>query len=440
LLARIFRTSALVLALGACATYQPGNPQDLEFAQRAVSETQGGVTVATAVLNSAESKTLFGVDLAANDIQPVWIRIENREDAPYWYAPRFTDPMYFSPAEVAFKSRVWFGGEANQQMAENMRERELYTYVPPGATVAGFVHTRLDPGSKIVSVVLLSDREPRTFDFLVEGTDLDRDHLTVDFESLYAPEELREVDDAGLLEAIEQMPCCTTNAEGSAPGDPLNFIVVGADIDVLAALVRAGWDETETLTAGSGWRTGWAFLFGSRYRYSPVSPLYLYGRPQDAAFQKARETIDERNHLRVWLSPLRHNGQQVWVGQISRDIGVEFTTRTWNLTTHAIDSDLDAERWYLVQDLLSAQSVARFGFAEGVGVSTWTDPRSTLGGDLYYTDGLRAVMFISKEPVTFAAAEILDWRALPSAEEREQLLSGLGATSAPVTPDSSPGS
>jgi hypothetical protein len=49
-------------------------------------------------------------------------------------------------------------------------------------------------------------------------------------------------------------------------------------------------------------------------------------------------------------------------------------------------------------------------------------------------------MFISKEPVTFAAAEILDWRALPSAEEREQLLSGLGATSAPVTPDSSPGS
>ncbi|HSA79661.1 MAG TPA: hypothetical protein VLE23_02485 [Geminicoccaceae bacterium] len=52
------------------------------------------------------------------------------------------------------------------------------------------------------------------------------------------------------------------------------------------------------------------------------------------------------------------------------------TTRTWNLTTHAIDSALDAERWYLVQDLLSAQAVARFGFAEGVGVSTWSEPRS----------------------------------------------------------------
>lgn len=92
-----------------------------------MSETQGRVTVATAVLNSAESKTLFGVDLAANDIQPVWIRIENREAVPYWYAPRFTDPMYFSPAEVAFKSRLWFGGEANQQVAEAMRDRELYT-------------------------------------------------------------------------------------------------------------------------------------------------------------------------------------------------------------------------------------------------------------------------------------------------------------------------
>lgn len=434
MLVRVVPSAALVLAIGACATYQPGSPQSLNLTQRAVSETQGGVTVATAVLDSAESQALFGVDLAANDIQPVWIRIENREDVPYWYAPRFTDPMYFSPAEVAFKSRLWFGGEANEKMAEVMRDRELYTYVPPGATVSGFVHTQLDPGSKIVSVVLLSDRAPRTFDFLLEGTDLDRDHLTVEFESLYTPEELHAVDDALLLEAIEQMPCCTTNADGSAPGDPLNFVVVGADLDVLTALVRAGWDETETLSAGSGWRTAWAFLFGSRYRYSPVSPLYLYGRPQDAAFQKARETIDERNHLRLWLTPLRHDGQQVWVGQISRDIGVEFTTRTWNLTTHAIDSDVDAERWYLVQDLLSAQAVERFGFAGGVGVSTWTDPRSTLGGDLYYTDGLRAVMFISKEPVTFADAEILDWRALPSADQREQLLSAAGAKREPVAP------
>jgi LssY C-terminus len=438
MLARMLVGSFLILGIGGCASYQPGDLQGADLGRRAVSETQGGVTVSTAMLDSAESKTLFGVDLAANDIQPVWIRIENREDVPYWYAPRFTDPMYFSPAEVAFKSRLWLGGEANQQMAEVMRERELYTYVPPGATVSGFVHTRLDPGSKIVSVVLLSDRGPRTFDFLLEGTDLERDHLTVDFDSLYAPEELREVDDAALLEAIEQMPCCTTDAEGSAPGDPLNFVLIGADIDVLAALVRAGWDETETLSAGSGWRTAWAFLFGSRYRYSPVSPLYLYGRPQDAAFQKARETIDERNHLRLWLTPLRHAGRQVWVGQISRDIGVEFTTRTWNLTTHAIDSDVDAERWYLVQDLLSAQAVERFGFAEGVGVSTWADPRSTLGGDLYFTDGLRAVMFISREPVSFADAEILDWRALPSAAEREQLLSAASATREPGA--SGPGS
>jgi hypothetical protein len=310
--------------------------------------------------------------------------------------------------------------------------------VPPGTTVSGFVHTKLDPGSKVVRVVLLSEHAPRTYDFQIEGADLDRDYQTVDFESLYAAEELRQVDDAALLEAIEQMPCCTANADGSAFGDPLNFVLVGADIDVLAALVRAGWDETETLSAGSGWRTAWAFLFASRYRYSPVSPLYVYGRPQDAAFQKARETIDERNHLRLWLTPLRHNGQQVWVGQISRDIGVEFTTRTWNLTTHAVDSDLDAERWYLVQDLLSAQAVARFGFAAGVGVSTWTDPRSNLGGDAYYTDGLRAVMFISKEPVTYADVEILDWRALPSAAQREQLLSAAGAEHKPASP--SPGS
>jgi hypothetical protein len=51
--------------------------------------------VTTAALSAPESATLFGVNLADDDVQPVWMEIENREDAAYWYMPRFTDPMYF---------------------------------------------------------------------------------------------------------------------------------------------------------------------------------------------------------------------------------------------------------------------------------------------------------------------------------------------------------
>ena len=65
------------------------------------------------------------------------------------------------------------------------------------------------------------------------------------------------------------------------------------------------------------------------YRTSPVSPLYLFDRQQDLALQKIRGTVDERNHLRLWLAPVRVNGKSVWVGQISRDIGVKLAAKHW---------------------------------------------------------------------------------------------------------------
>ena len=110
-----------------------------------------------------------------------------------------------------------------------------------------------------------------------------------------------------------------------------------------------------------------AFLLGSQYRYSPVSPLYLFGRSQDVALQRTRRSINERLHLRLWLTPLRFQGKAVWVGQVSRDIGVRFTTKTWNLTTHRIDPDVDEARDYVIEDLLQAERVEAAGYVDGVG-------------------------------------------------------------------------
>lgn len=77
------------------------------------------------------------------------------------------------------------------------------------------------------------------------------------------------------------------------------------------------------------WQTAGAFLFGRRYRYAPVSPLFLFGRHQDLALQRARDVIDERNHMRLWRAPVSLDGVPVWVGQISRDVGVKLTGRLW---------------------------------------------------------------------------------------------------------------
>src|SRR5438132_12606126 len=108
-----------------------------------------------------------------------------------------------------------------------------------------------------------------------------------------------------------------------------------------------------------------AFLLGSEYRYSPVSSLFVEGRSQDFALQKARQTINERLHLRLWMTPLRYLGKPVWIGQISRDIGVRFTLKTWNLTTHKIDPNVDESRDYLLDDLMEAGRVSHVAYVAG---------------------------------------------------------------------------
>jgi len=68
-----------------------------------------------------------------------------------------------------------------------------------------------------------------------------------------------------------------------------------------------------------------------------VSGLYVFGRKQDVALQRARRSISQRNHMRLWLAPFRVEGNSVWVGQVSRDIGVKVTPKSPTLTTHVID-------------------------------------------------------------------------------------------------------
>jgi hypothetical protein len=122
------------------------------------------------------------------------------------------------------------------------------------------------------------------------------------------------------------------------------------------------------------------------------------GRCQDFALQKARQTINQRLHLRLWLTPLRFRGQPAWIGQISRDIGVRFTLKTWNLTTHKVDPDVDDARDYLLDELLGSGRVALVGYVGGVEAAERNAPRHNLTGDPYFTDGLRAVVMFADTP------------------------------------------
>ncbi len=401
-----------VFVVSGCASFDPVPLEEVGFLQRSQTQQQGKVTLTTAVPSAEECVQAFGVNLYKKNVQPVWLEITNNDSVRLMLMPAILDPEYYAPLEVA--AAYSFGSEkANEEVDHFFAEQGVGIFVPPGETRSGFVFTNLDEGTKGFVVELVgADHEYRRFTFFVEVPGLNVDHRNVNFRELYAADEIVTHDLASLRRVLEELPCCTTNKSGKGQGDPLNLVVIGEPLNLYYAFMRAGWDETETIYAGSLLKTTKSFVFGGRYRYSPVSALYVYGRGQDVALQKARDTIHERNHLRLWMTPLRLNGKAVWVGQISRDIGVRFTRKT--ITTHKIDPDVDESRNYLLQDLWYSQVLAQYSYVAGVGAAAYDEPRGNLTGDPYFTDGLRAVMWLSGNPVGMEEVQFLDWEMPPA--------------------------
>lgn len=69
--------------------------------------------------------------------------------------------------------------------------------------------------------------------------------------------------------------------------------------------------------------------------------------------------------MRLWLAPFLHEGRQVWVGQVSRDIGIKLTFKSPSVTTRIIDPEIDLAREYLLHSLLAEGFVVRFGLVTG---------------------------------------------------------------------------
>ncbi|MCK5553914.1 MAG: LssY C-terminal domain-containing protein, partial [Deltaproteobacteria bacterium] len=134
------------------------------------------------------------------------------------------------------------------------------------------------------------------------------------------------------------------------------------------------------------------------------SPFYLFRRPQDAAFRKTRKTTDERNHLRLWLSPMLYKGTRVWIGQVSRDIRVRYL-----LNMYSIEPNVDEARTYILQNLWYSRGLMKYGYVKGVGRAPMSEPRENLNGDPYFTDGYRLVLWVSSEPISFDEVEFLAW-------------------------------
>ena len=394
-----------MLVSGCAAQFEPKPLEQVPFLERSATQQEDGITVTTAVPSARETRDLFGVSLYSRGVQPVWIKIENSTSAEVAFLPIGVDAYYFTPIEAA---TIYENKKSRRQMERYFFQSGVDSNVGPGETRAGFMFTHLDEGTKAFNVDIVGGERDWNFTFFIPVPGLKLDHHEVDFAGMYAPEEIENFEiTEDFITALEQLPCCTTDAAAAGSGDPLNLVVIGEPKDLYYAFIRAGWDETEAISTASTFKTIISFISGGAYRYSPISSLYVFGRPQDVALQRIRQNINERNHLRLWLTPMRFEDKPVWIGQISRDIGVRFTKKT--ITTHKIDPDVDETREFLLENLAYNQALAKFGYVSGVAAAPIDQPRGNLTGDPYFTDGLRVVLWVSSDAVDIAEIEVAGW-------------------------------
>ncbi len=171
-------------------------------------------------------------------------------------------------------------------------------------------------------------------------------------------------------------------------GDPVNLAFDGPEESVHAAMRAAGWTRADDVTLASGWRIVTSTLSRRSYDEAPVSPLFLFSRQQDFAYQQeVQGNPAKRHHVRFWKTPdgwLLPGGRRVdWLAAGTFDRAVGFSLFTLQVT-HKIDADIDIERDHIVATLTAALPEVRIDVLRDF--STGYHSRNG-GGDTIRTDG-----------------------------------------------------
>jgi len=150
--------------------------------------------------------------------------------------------------------------------------------------------------------------------------------------------------DAGLRKDIDAMPR-RVHDRFNNQGDMVNFVLVGSEKEVQAALEAADWHVADTDDREAALNAIMQTFDKKDYLAMPMSSLYLYGRRQDFGYEMAEPyaMVASRHHFRIWKAPFTWDGKTVWAGAGTHDIGFEKDQRNGKVT-HKIDPAVDGER------------------------------------------------------------------------------------------------
>jgi hypothetical protein len=186
----------------------------------------------------------------------------------------------------------------------------------------------------------------------------------------------------------------TDQPSGGNEGDLVNFVLVGSDKQVTNAFRAAGWLLPDKTNQDAVVSAVLATLQKQAYVAVPMSTLFLFGRGQDYGYARAEaiKVIGQRDHFRVWQTPFKGpNGETLWAGAGTHDVGIEKDQRKENAVTHKIDPEIDGERDFISATLQQAGMVASTSYMDRP--KQIKDTKTATGGEIK-TDGRTLVIVL----------------------------------------------
>lgn len=181
---------------------------------------------------------------------------------------------------------------------------------------------------------------------------------------------------------LAPVPTVTRKKDGT-PGDLVNVRLAGTRDELVRAFCAAGWSPADPITVRSAVRIGVSVALNRPYPQAPVSDLYLFGRPQDLAFERSvGGSARSRHHVRFWQAGCATDGRPVWVGAGTFDVRVGRSPATGRIT-HRIAPDVDTERDAILADLTRSGGLIESGITPRGGPITGRNGE----GDCYFSDG-----------------------------------------------------
>jgi hypothetical protein len=190
--------------------------------------------------------------------------------------------------------------------------------------------------------------------------------------------------DSQLREHINGLPR-RVNDQFQNQGDMVNFVILGSQQKVQEALTSADWHVADRDVKESVLKAALETYQKKAYLAMPMSELYLFGRVQDFGYEQAEPyaVVASRHHFRIWKAPFQWNGQDVWVGAGTHDIGFEKDQRNGKVT-HKIDPAVDGERDNIGATLQKTDKVKTLTYY--LPPNPVQDARNATGGG-YHSDG-----------------------------------------------------